>query len=65
MAAWRVLAKRYHGAMDKDEHLQRHLDLCQRIYLRMLEDGSWPWSAGKDSTDSEGMVESEDSNTDV
>jgi hypothetical protein len=30
--------------MDKDEHLQRHLDLCRRMYLRMLADGSWPWN---------------------
>lgn len=29
--------------MDKDDHLQRHLDLCRRMYLRMLADGTWPW----------------------
>lgn len=29
--------------MDKEEHLRQHLELCKRIYLRMLEDGTWPW----------------------
>ena len=51
--------------MNKDEHLQQHLELCKRIYLRMLADGSWPWEDEKDSQKSENLVESEDSNDDV
>jgi hypothetical protein len=47
----------YYGAMDKDDHLERHLELCHRIYLRMLADGSWSW---RDSPKSEDLVESED-----
>lgn len=47
--------------MDKDEHLERHLDLCKRIYLRMLRDGSWPWA---DSPKSEDLIESKDSPND-
>lgn len=30
-----------------DEHLppelERYLALCERTYLRMVEDGAWPW----------------------
>lgn len=46
--------------MKKDEHLQRHLDLCRRVYQRMLADGSWPWKEEPDSTDSDDVIESED-----
>lgn len=48
--------------MDKDDHLQQHLELCKRIYLRMLEDGTWPW---RDSQIPEDMVESEDPENDL
>jgi hypothetical protein len=48
--------------MNKDEHLERHLELCRRIYLRMLADGSWPWSDDQDSQNSEDLVESKDNN---
>lgn len=41
--------------MTPDEHLDQHLELCQRIYLRMQADGSWPW---RDSPKSENLVES-------
>lgn len=34
---------RYHWLMTHDEHLRQHFELCKRMYLRMLEDGSWPW----------------------
>jgi len=49
--------------MEKNEHLERHLELCRRVYLRMLADGSWPWEQKGDSPKSEDMIESE-SNTD-
>ena len=29
--------------MKKNDHLQQHLDLCKRIYRRMLAENSWPW----------------------
>jgi len=43
--------------MNEDDHLQKHLELCQRMYLRMLADGTWPFP---DSPKSENLVESED-----
>lgn len=42
--------------MDNNEQLRRYLDLCRRIYLRMLAEGSWPWA---DSPKSEDLVESD------
>ena len=45
--------------MNKDDHLQQHLELCKRIYLRMLADGSWPWKDQTDSQNPEDLVESE------
>ena len=41
--------------MNKDEHLERHLEICKQIYLQMLEAGTWPW---QDSQKSEDLVES-------
>jgi len=49
--------------MKKDEHLERHLELCRQVYLRMLADGSWPWADKADSPKSKNVIESED-NTD-
>ena len=51
--------------MNKEEHLERHLDLCRRVYLRMLAEGSWPWAEGSDSPKSENVVEPEDTENDV
>jgi len=51
--------------MDHDKHLQRHLDLCRRIYLRMLADGTWPMPDAPESPKSDDMVESEDPSTNV
>lgn len=51
--------------MNKDDHLQRHLELCRRMYLRMLADGTWPWKVGPDSSDSEDMVDFKDTENDV
>lgn len=48
--------------MKEHEHLQRHIDLCRRMYLRMLADGTWPWGEGTESPNPEIMVESEDLN---
>lgn len=41
----------------KDEHLERYVELCKRMYKRMQRDGSWPWA---DSPNSEIEVESDD-----
>lgn len=41
--------------MNHEEFLQRHLELCQRMYLRMQADGSWPW---RDSPKPEDLIES-------
>jgi hypothetical protein len=43
-----------------DEHLERYLALCKRIYERMEREGSWPWADETDSTLSEDLVESKD-----
>ena len=51
--------------MTKDEHLERHLELCRHVYQRMLADGSWPWARQIDSPNSEGVVESEDITNDI
>lgn len=63
--SWRHCRLAYPLEMNKDEHLQRHLDLCRRVYQRMLADGSWPWAEKPDSTEIDDMVESKDIPNDV
>lgn len=53
---------RYPVVMDNKEHINRHIELCKRIYLRMLRDGSWPWA---DSLKSGDLVESDGNYTDL
>lgn len=53
------------GGMNTDEHLQRHLELCRRVFQRMLAEDSWPWKEEPDSTEPEDMVESDDILDDV
>ena len=48
--------------MTEDEHIMRHLEICQRIYERLVAEGKWPWP---DSLNSEDVIESEDPKTDV
>ncbi|WP_299829297.1 hypothetical protein [uncultured Roseobacter sp.] len=48
--------------MTEDEHLERHLDLCKRVYERMKREGTWPWA---DSPKSMDVIESEDPKFDV
>ncbi len=43
--------------MTHEEALQRHIELCRRVYARMEREGSWPWA---DSQKSEDLIESED-----
>ncbi|WP_164989184.1 hypothetical protein [Roseovarius sp. A46] len=51
--------------MKKDDNLQQHLDLCKRIYLRMLKDGSWPWRDAPDSQNPVDLIESKDNRDDI
>lgn len=51
--------------MKKDDHLQQHLELCKRIYLRMRKDGTWPWRERPDSQNPGDLVESRDNPDDV
>ena len=48
--------------MTEDEHIQRHLEICQRVYERLVAEGKWPWP---DSPKSEDVIESEDPKTDL
>jgi len=49
-------------AMTNDEHIQRHLEICQRVYERLVAEGKWPWP---DSQLSENLVESRNLNDDI
>ena len=33
----------YHNGMTEDERIQRHLEICQRVYERLVAEGKWPW----------------------
>lgn len=48
--------------MEKDEHIIRHLEICQRVYERLVAEGKWLWP---DSPKSEDVIESEDTNSDL
>lgn len=48
--------------MTEDERIERHLEICQRVYERLVAEGKWLWS---DSLNPEDMLESEDPKTDV
>jgi len=48
--------------MTEDERIQRHLEICQRVYERLLAEGTWPWP---DSTESEDVIESQRQDNDV
>jgi len=47
----------YHIAMTEDEHIQRHLEICQRVYERLVAEGKWLWP---DSPISGDVIESKD-----
>lgn len=48
--------------MKHDEHLEKHLELCQAVYEHLKKTGQWPWP---DSQNSEDLVESKDTNNDT
>ncbi len=62
MPARKVFRVNYHGAMTEDERIERHLEICQRVYERLVAEGKWLWP---DSPNSEDMLESEDLKTDI
>jgi len=39
--------------MNKKDHLDRHLELCRRVYLRMLAEDVWPWDDNPDPQSSD------------
>ena len=51
--------------MEPDNHLERHLKLCQQIYERMKRDGTWPWREKPDSPNSLDVVDSDGTNDDA
>ena len=53
------------AAMNKDEHLKRHLDLCQQVYERMKREGTWPWPELSDSPNFGDVVDLRDTNDDA
>lgn len=48
--------------MTEDERIERHLEICQRVYERLVAEGKWLWP---DSSKSEDVIESEDPKTDI
>jgi len=51
----------------RDKHFERHLELCRRVYYRMLAENSWPWRerGSDDSRESEDVVESKENSNDL
>ena len=43
-------------SMYENEHLRRHLELCQRVYERLVAEGKWPFP---DSPNPEDLIESD------
>ena len=60
-ASWRTRPFAYTVCMDKEEHLQKHLELCKAVYEHLKKTGQWPWP---DSQNPENLLESEDNPTD-
>ena len=48
--------------MTEDERIQRHLDICQMVFERLIAEGKWPWP---DSPNPDDVVESKDPKTTV
>jgi hypothetical protein len=45
------------GEMDKQDHLEEYLAICQAVYEQMKRDGTWPWAV--DSTNPEDVIDSD------
>ena len=48
--------------MTEDERIERHLQICQRVYERLVAEGKWPWPESPNSQD---VVESKHQSDDV
>lgn len=51
-----------------DPHLEQYLALCERVFERMLRDGTWPWkekSPPPIRTGDDSLLDSESHHTDV
>lgn len=35
--------------MTRDEQFEKYLDLCDRIYRRLVAEGQWPWEDSRES----------------
>ena len=60
MTARPVYSNKYNVLMTEDERIKRHLELCKRMYLRMLLDGSWPWRQSPEDNSSDTLEEHND-----
>lgn len=49
--------------MDERDYLDEYLELCVRMYERMVLEGTWPWP--DDSTNPENVIDSTDNNNDA
>ena len=56
VAARLVNSRPYYEGMDRNTSLERHLELCKRVYERMKREGTWPWPDSQKAND---MIESE------
>lgn len=52
----------YPDQMKENDHIRRHLEICQRVYERLVAEGKWPFP---DSTESEDLIESESEKNEV
>ena len=48
--------------MNENDHIRRHLEICQRVYERLVAEGKWPFP---DSTESGDVVELESEKDDL
>lgn len=48
--------------MTEDERIQRHLEICQRVYERLVAEGKWLWP---ELPESEDVIESKNTETDL
>ncbi len=62
VTAMRTGNNRYSERMTEDERIQRHLEICYRVYVRLVAEGKWRWP---DSPKSKDVIESKDPNTDI
>lgn len=48
--------------MTEDEHIQRHLEICQRVFEQLVAEGKWLWPESPKPDD---VLESEDDPNDL